>query len=115
MKFEKVDPEDVPNFREAHRGRLSYPVIKSFLETGFTVAKLDRTGMTQSYQSIYLSLKSYVKNHELPITIFSREGQLYLARLDLDADGNKIENWKQEEVTEAPPLTAAEVTSQIGQ
>jgi hypothetical protein len=88
VKFEEVDPNEIPNFREGHRGRVSYPILKSFLETGITVAKLDRTGMQQSLQSLNSSLGAYVRSHKLPIKLFTRGGEIYLMRLDTDDEGN---------------------------
>ena len=88
VKFVPVDPDEIPNFRESHRGRVSYPILKSFLETGITVAKLDRTGIQQSLQSLNSSLGAYIRNHELPVKIFNRMGEIYLMRLDTDETGN---------------------------
>lgn len=87
VKFEEVDPNEIPNFREGHRGRVSYPILKSFLETGMSVAKLDRTGMQQSLQSLNSSLGAYIRNHELPVKLFTRGGEIYLMRLDTGEDG----------------------------
>ncbi len=87
VKFVEVDPDEVPNFRESHRGRVSYPILKSFLETGMTLVKLDRTGVQQSLQSLNSSLGAYVRNHELPVKIFNRMGEIYLMRTDTGEDG----------------------------
>lgn len=96
VKFIDVDPNDIPMNREGRRGRVSYPILKSFMETGKLMAMLDRTGMQQSFQSLYSCLNSYIRNHKLPVKLFSRQGQLYLMRLDVDDDGNFIEGWTPE-------------------
>jgi hypothetical protein len=83
-KWDPVDPNEVPNDREPHRGRVSYPLLKSFLETGLPVACLDRTGIQQSLMSLNSCLGAYIKSHGLPIKIFQRRGQIYAARTDLD-------------------------------
>jgi hypothetical protein len=88
VKFVAVAPEDIPNFRESHRGRVSYPILKSFLETALPVAMLDRTGIQQSMQGLNSCLTAYIRSHELPIKLFNRAGQIYLARTDLDEEGN---------------------------
>jgi hypothetical protein len=88
VNFIDVDPDLIPNMRTPHRGRVSYPILKTFLETGKVVAQLDRTGIQQSFQSLYSSVSAYIRNHELPINLFSREGEIYLARTDLDENGN---------------------------
>lgn len=94
MKFEKVDPRDIPFNREGRRGRVSYPILKSFLESGIHTARLDRTGIQQSFQSLYSILRQYAQNHHLPVKVFSAGGELYLMRLDYDAEGNPVENWE---------------------
>jgi hypothetical protein len=87
VRFIDVKPEDVPNFRTAHRGRVSYPILKAYLETGKPVAQLDRTGVQQSLMSLSSSLNAYIRNHELPIQLFQRGGEIFLARTDLDENG----------------------------
>lgn len=100
VKFVDVDPDEIPNMREARRGRVSYPITKTFLESGKAIAMLDRTGIHQSLQSLQSCLFSYIRNHELPIKMFTRRGQIYFMRLDLDEQGNPIENWKKEATTD---------------
>jgi hypothetical protein len=99
VKFIDVDPSEIPNHREGRRGRVSYPILKSFLETNKPVAQLDRTGMQQSFQSLYSSLGAYIRNHDLPIKLFSRQNEIYLLRLDLKLDGEgnivRVENWRE--------------------
>lgn len=87
VKFIEVDPDQIPNFRESHRGRVSYPILKSFLETGKVLVQLDRTGIQQSLQSLNSSLNAYIRNHNLPIKLFTRQGEIYLARTDTNDDG----------------------------
>lgn len=93
VKFIEVNPDEIDNTREAHRGRVSYPILKSFLETNLYVAQLDRTGIQTSFQALYSSLNSYIRNHNLPIKLFSRAGLIYLMRLDIDKGGNIIPDW----------------------
>jgi hypothetical protein len=90
MKFVPVDPKDMPNFREGRRGRVSYPLLKSFLETNLPIAMLDRTGMQNSLQALMSSLGAYIRNHELPIKMVTRSGQIYLIRTDVGEDGNPV-------------------------
>lgn len=118
VKFIEVDPNDIPNFSDKHRGRVSYPILKTFLETGLVCAQLDRTGIQQSKTTLYPMLGSYIKRHSLPIKIFSRAGEFYLMRLDLDAEGKPLLNasealagWESGEVAEveALPITTDEI------
>lgn len=90
VKFNPVAPEDIPNLREGRRGRVSYPILKSFLETNMPIAQLDRTGMSQGLQSLNMCLGQYIRNHDLPIEMFTRRGEIYLARTDVDEEGNII-------------------------
>jgi hypothetical protein len=92
VKFVPVDPDDVPNFRESRRGRVSYPILKSFLETGMVMAKLDRTGIQQSLQSLNSSLGAYIRNHNLPIKMFTRRGEIYLARTDINEETGEVDS-----------------------
>jgi len=87
-KWEEIDPREIGNFMETNRGRVSYPILKGFLETGFKVSRLDRTGIHQSPFNLAACLNTYIKSHSLPIKIFQRQGELFAARLDLDAEGN---------------------------
>jgi hypothetical protein len=95
VKFIEIDPNEVSDAIRSHRGRVSYPILKGFLETGFFVVMLDRTGMQQSLQALQSSLRAYTLNHKMPIKVFTRKGEVYLMRLDIDKDGNEIENWRE--------------------
>jgi hypothetical protein len=90
VKFIDVDPSEIPNLREGRRGKVSYPILKSFLETNKVLVMMDRTGMKQSTQSLLMALNSYVRTHELPVKLFQRSGEIYLMRTDTDNDGNLI-------------------------
>lgn len=109
MKLVPVDPDDIPNIREGHRGRVSYPILKTFLESGQVLVLLDRTGIQQSLQSLSSSLNAYIRNHDLPVKMFTRKGQIYLMRLDTSEDGKSaiamnIDNMpkKKDQVGKAP-------------
>ncbi len=89
-----------------HRGRVSYPILKMFLEEDNFCSRLNREGMQQSTLSLSSCLSSYARNHEMPIRISMRGGELYLIRTDIDEDGNPV---KQEEEKPAPKLTRAQL------
>ncbi len=113
VKFDAVDPSEIENLRAPHRGRVSYPILKGFLETGLFLATLDRTGLQQSTQSLYSSLSAYIRSHDMPIRMFSRQGNMYLMRLDIDENGEEIENWRDardiDTEFEATPINSEEV------
>lgn len=100
-KMVPVKPEDVPNMREGRRGRITYPLIKEFMETGAPVAMLDREGMQQSTQGLYGLFTAYIRSHKLPIKIITRKGELYFIRLDLDDAGNPVP-WSPDSTARTP-------------
>ena len=76
---------------ERHRGRVSFPLLKMFMESNFFVARLDRTGIQSSMTSLYSSLGAYIRSHELPIHICSRKGEIYLTRTDINEKGEPVD------------------------
>lgn len=100
MKFIEVNPSEIDNIRRGRRGRVSYPILKGFLETNKFLVKLDLTGIQQSKQSLTSSLNTYIRNHQMPIKLFQRAGDIFLMRLDVDEEGNKIDNWQIKEANE---------------
>lgn len=112
MHFTPVDPRDIPNLRDSRRGRVSYPILKSFLETGELAAKLETAGVQQTKQSLMSSLTAYCRNHKLPIRLVSRGGDLFLVRLDVNPDTNELDpNWTPEThyTTEGHAATEADI------
>ncbi len=130
MKWKAVAPDEIPNFRESHRGRVSYPLLKTFLETGLVVAQLDRTGIQQGLQSLNSCLGAYIRSHNLPIRIFNRQGEIYAARTDVDEEtglpnplynniakvphSGDIVGKAPVNITDAPVIDAAEVIDRFG-
>lgn len=93
VKFLEVSPDEIENIQAGRRGRISYPILKGFLETGMFISKLDLTGVTQSKMSLTASFSTYINGHNLPIKMFQRGGNIYLMRLDIDKDGNAVADW----------------------
>ncbi|SRR6266496_684971 len=110
VKFVPVDPSEIPNFHQGRRGRVAYPIIKAFMESNAVVAKLDRSslaeGTNRSLMSLTTGLSTYIKNHDLALKVFQREGEIYLARLDLNADGTPNLDYKSPQ--QEPPLMKLE-------
>lgn len=100
VKFLEVDPNEIENVRFTRRGRVSYPILKGFLETGMFLAKLDLTGVQQSKVALSSSLNAYIRSHNMPIKMFQRMGNFYLMRLDVDEDGNAIPDWAEQQLKE---------------
>lgn len=112
VKFIDVDPNEVEDATFTHRGRVSYPILKAFLETGKYVVQLDRTGMQQSFQGLYSSLNSYIRNHRLPVKLLSRGGNLLLMRLDVDKDGKQIPDWEERQLMKLVEGQPEEITDE---
>lgn len=125
VSFTAVNPADIPTEREGRRGRVSYPLLKSFLEQNIKCAKMNLDGLQKNPAYLRSVLFSYIRSHQLPIKIFQSGGGMYLMRLDLNNDGTAIEGWKpqtEEEVASEgaggmmrnlppQPITAAEVAA----
>lgn len=94
VKLIPMDPAEIDTSRSGRRGRVSYPIIKSFMEQNVKVVKLDLTGLNKNPQYLRTVLTSYIKNHNMPIKIFSAAGDLCLMRLDLNNDGSPKEDWQ---------------------
>lgn len=103
VKFVDIDPKDIDTTRLGRRGRVSYPIIKAFLERNSKVSKLDLTGLDKNATYLRSVLGAYVKSHNLPIRVFSAGGDLHMMRLDLDNDGNAIPWDPSMEATEGAP------------
>ncbi|KKM83732.1 hypothetical protein LCGC14_1306320 [marine sediment metagenome] len=119
VKFIDIDPKDIDTTRIGRRGRVSYPILKAFMERNSKVSKLDLTGFHKNPTYLRAVLAAYVKSHQLPIKIFAAGGELHLMRLDLDNDNKSIPWDPEAQVTdgasglerdmEAVPITASEV------
>lgn len=123
VHFTPVDPASIPTERLGRRGRISYPLLKSFMEANVKVARLDDLPIDKNPSYLRSVLFSYIKNHNLPVKVFSADGDLHLMRLDLDDEGNPIPDYKtptEDEMptegraghlrdTEALPITSEEV------
>ena len=117
-RFVQIDPKDFPADRDAKRGRVYYPLIKEFMETGFPVGRLDRTGLKQSPYQLYAGLTHHIKAHQLPIKVVTRGGEIHMIRLDVDAEGNIDPNWKPEvpvvpDLSEVQEISADTVTNRF--
>ncbi len=115
VKFEEVQPDEMLQLRDPRRVRVSYPILKGFLETGFFLAKIDRTGMQQSLQALTATLGAYVRSHEMPVRVLNRKGEIFLMRLDIDENKEPIPDWNkpEEDDPDARPITNAEVASRF--
>jgi len=116
VKFIEVAPEELAVFRTPHRGRVSYPILKGFLETGMFLAQVDRTGMQQGLQAMTSTLGAYVRNHDMPIKVFNRKGEVFLMRLDINEKGEPIPDWNKKEIDpNAKPIDAKEVAQRFAE
>jgi hypothetical protein len=91
VKFVDIDPKDIDTARAGRRGRVSYPILKAFMERQTKVSKLDLTGLNKNPAYLRSVLQAYVTTHKMPIKVFSANGELHLMRLDLDNDHKPID------------------------
>ena len=120
VKFVDIDPKDIDTSRMGRRGRVSYPILKGFMERQRKVCKLDLTGFDKNPTYLRSVLSAYITSHKMPIKVFSANGELHLMRLDLDNDNEPIEWSPNMQTTEGAegaerdatpePLDAAAVT-----
>lgn len=100
VQFHEVDPREIDTSRLGRRGRVSYPLIKAFMEANIKCAKLQIDDLDKKPEYLRSVLTAYIRNHNLPIKMFSAQGDLYMMRLDIDNDGNPIEGWDEEKPSE---------------
>ena len=93
VKLIEVNPADIETHRSGRRGRVAYPILKQFLEVNKLCVKVDLTGVQQTINSMYSSLRSYIVSHRMAITIFRANGEIHLMRRDMDENGNLIKDW----------------------
>jgi hypothetical protein len=107
VKFVPVDPADLESLRgRGRKGGVSYPILKGFLDSEQYLVKLELDeGQTPS--KVGPTLGQYIKSHDLPIKLFRRSGDIYLLRLDIDEEGNSIEDWNSE--PESPTLNISDL------
>lgn len=98
-KFIELDPKKVDELRSGARSRagsIAYPILQEFIETGLFMVQLDHEAMGRKPNSISSTLNTYAKNHQMEVQVFQRKGKVYMMRLDVDAQGNPIPDWKEE-------------------
>ncbi len=95
VKLVPVDPSEISTERLGRRGRVSYPIVKQFLEMKIKICRADLDGLQTKPNYLRSMLHSYISNHNLPIKVFSAAGVLYLMRLDIDDDGKDIPDWEE--------------------
>lgn len=98
VNFIDIDPSEIDTSRSGRRGRVSYPIIKGFMERNVKVSKLDPESLgDKNPQYLRSVLTSYIKTHNMPIKLFAAGGDLHLMRLDLNNGGTPIVGYKNEE------------------
>jgi hypothetical protein len=107
MKFEPIEPQELEKSFESRRGRVSYPIIKGFMETGQYAAKVNFEDPSRKPATMYILLKSYVANNDVPVKVLLRKNRVILVRLDINEKGDKIDNWKELNA----PIEAADATA----
>ena len=121
VKFIDINPADIDTSRAGRRGRVSYPIIKGFMERNVKLSQLDLEGLDKNPTYLRSVLTSYINSHNMPIRIFAAGGELHLMRLDLNNDGSPNPDWEKQNMRttegaagferdfEVAPLDAGEV------
>jgi hypothetical protein len=124
--METVDPSEVPTRASGQRVRTSAPILDTFVksgdlvqriptakleaepkeikvrdadgnETGETVMETQDQANTRRSNSLLSSLALYAQNNRYPVEVFSRAGDVFLRRYDLDDEGEPIPGWTPKE------------------
>lgn len=83
MKLEPVEGDVFKQLRSrGPRGRVSYPILQMFLDSGYSAARLDREELDKSVTSLASTLSAGIKRHNFPIKVKTRAGEIYLVRTD---------------------------------
>jgi len=67
VKFVDIDPKDIDTARAGRKGRVSYPILKAFLERNVKLSKLDLVGLDKNPTYMRSVLDAYTKAHNMPI------------------------------------------------
>jgi len=76
-----------PDLVKPGKGRISYPLLKEFLDSGMGAAKVDHEDVETNVGNLYVTLSLYIKAHSLPVRVTMRKQELYLGRTDADDKG----------------------------
>lgn len=94
VNFIDIDPSEIDTSRAGRRGRVSYPIVKMFMERNVKVSKIDPESLgDKNPQYLRSVLQTYINNHKMPIKLFSAGGDLHMMRLDLNNDGTPDPTW----------------------
>lgn len=94
MKLVPVDPADVEKFSVGRRGGFCSSLLKEFLESNSPCSKLERGDTVRTLISMSASLSMYIRSRDLPVKVMQRQGEIYLVRMDLNADGTKNPDYR---------------------
>lgn len=93
MELVPVAAEDVKSVEASRRGRVSLPILQAFIDSGQFMSQVSVE--KSRVPSLFAALRAYVTKpeHGMPVRVFLRNGELYLARLDKNADGTPNKDW----------------------
>jgi len=98
VKFERVKEDEVVATQRKMQGKVSYPLLKAFIEANMHMAKVSSEELAKEFKrkpgNLAMTLRQYARKHEMPVDVVVRNNTLYFIRLDIDKEGQKIEDWK---------------------
>ena len=106
--FKEVDIADIPGASGGTTGRVSFPLISAFMDSGLKAAEIDPTVIDydKPIKALQSNLRYYARVHRLPLVCHLIDGTLYLIRSDLN-DGFTPE-WQVKEEKQAAKKAARE-------
>ena len=81
-RFAPVNEEELETVSVKARTRISGELLQEFLNSGHSIAKLDRGGITSTLASLSSSLRSYIASHQVPVRLIIRKSEIYFVRTD---------------------------------
>jgi hypothetical protein len=84
VKLKEVPEEEINQILSPtgrmHRGRVSYPIVQAFLESGAKLAEVDASDHPKPV-NLSQTLRAYCINHNLKCRVINRQGRIYLVKL----------------------------------
>lgn len=80
MKFVPIERDELPV--SGRPSSKSATLFKDFLDSGLEVVEIELDADDKTPESVRSSLDNYVQRHDLPISVFTRAGRLFISTSD---------------------------------
>ena len=85
-RFAPVSKDELETVSVKARARISKDLLQEFLDSGHSIGKLNREGITSSMASLQSSLRSYIASHQVPVRLIIRRSEVYFVRTDREGE-----------------------------